>query len=1156
MRWKLILSVGACFAAISWGGLLPAAELVVPAPPKTPEEEREALHVPPGFEVQLVASEPEIHKPINIAFDDRGRLWVTDTVEYPFPAPEGARTRDTVKILEDFDETGKARKITTFADNLNIPIGVLPQGDNAAIIYSIPYIWKMTDTRGTGHADKREVLLGTYAHDDTHGMTGSFTEGFDGWVYAVHGFRNTSTVKASDGSQITMNSGNTYRFRRDGSHIEHFTHGQVNPFGLCFDPLGNLFSSDCETMPITLLIRQSYHPSFGKPDDGLGFTPEICDHMYGSTAIAGLCDYVAEQFPPEYRNRMFVGNVVTNRINDARLMPRGSGFHADDAPDFVVTDDGWFRPVNIKLGPDGALYVSDFYNRIIGHYEVDLHHPGRDKQRGRIWRIVYKGSGATAVPTEKFDLTRASIGQLIDDLASPNLTIRMMAMNRLADVIGQPAAGPLKAVVEATANPFQKVHGMWVLYRLGALGQPMLTSAAADQRAIVRIHAMRMLGEMRDWQTADRELALGGLKDADPAVRRLAAEALGRHPAFDNIRPLLDLRNRSDNDPFLTYGVRIALRDQLLGHDVGAQLAAAPLSERDDRDLADVATGAPTPDAAAFLLHRVQSGKENREAMMRYLRQIARYVPPGQMDSLATFVTSRFADDLDLQMALFNSMLEGLAQRGAAPGEAVRSWGSSLAASLLAQGTDDLGAWTCHPLAGSSEVRNPWGVQMRISADNNPSSPFLSSNVHAETLTGIARSKVFTVPPAVSFFLAGHNGPPPERWPDKNFVRLVDAKTGEEIARALPPRNDIARKVTWELDKCAGRQAYFEATDGDDATAYAWLAFGRFDPPVVRIPAAGPQLQGALKIVESLRLTPQTGAVEKILTNDAADAETRAAAARALAVLGAASHVDAFARVVRDGAAPDEARLAAADALGPVNSPGASSALVEAVQTSPQKLQLAFAKALAASNGGAEALLDAIQQGKALARLLQDPNVLERLGVAKIDNLDERIKRLTQGLPAADAQLQKLIDDRAAAFSPLNASADRGKLLFQKTCAVCHTIVGQGARVGPQLDGIGVRGVPRLCEDILDPSRNVDAAFRYSTFVLDDQNVLAGIPRREEGQVLVIVDSTGKEISIPKSKIARRVESKLSLMPSNFGEVIPPRDFNDLLAYLLAQKQK
>ncbi len=352
--------------------------------PRSPQEELRAFHLPPGFEAQLVAAEPDIHKPINIAFDDRGRLWITDTVEYPFPAPDNrtAKSRDTVKILEEFGADGKAGKITTFADDLNIPVGVLPMGDSSAIIYSIPAVQRMTDTKGTGHADKREPIITGQGHRDTHGQTGSFIEGFDGWIYAVHGFANDSSLQGTDKSTLVLNSGNTYRFKPDGSHLEQFTHGQVNPFGLCLDPLGNFFASDCETKPVSMLIREAYYSSFGKPDDGLGFAPEMIDHMYGSTAIAGLCDYVADEFPPEYHNMLLVGNVVTNIINRCNLTPRGSGFHGDDRPDFLTSEDAWFRPVNIKLGPDGALYVADFYNRIIGHYEVDLHHPGRDKERG------------------------------------------------------------------------------------------------------------------------------------------------------------------------------------------------------------------------------------------------------------------------------------------------------------------------------------------------------------------------------------------------------------------------------------------------------------------------------------------------------------------------------------------------------------------------------------------------------------------------------------------------------------------------------------------------------------------------------------------------------------------------------------------------------
>lgn len=1130
-----------------------AADSVVAAGPKSAADEQKLLRVPAGFEVQLVAAEPDIHKPINLAFDDRGRLWVTDTVDYPFPAPEGATPNDSVKILEDFDENGKARKITTFADGLEIPVGVLPMADGSALAYSIPNLWRLTDSSGSGTADKRAVVFGPYGHKDTHGMTGSFTEGFDGWIYAVHGYLNTTTINAADGSTITMNSGNTYRFKRDGSHVEYFTHGQVNPFGMTFDRWGNLYTSDCETKPIALLLRGAYYPSFGKPDDGLGFAPDIVDHFYGSTAIAGLCEYAADAFPEAYRGRMFVGNVVTNKINNAMLRPRGSGVHGDDEPDFLTSGDAWFRPTNIKLGPDGALYVADFYNRIIGHYEVDLKHPGRDRQRGRIWRIVYKGSGTAGAALAKFDLSKATVAQMVDDLASPNFTVRMLAMNHLADVSGPEAVAPVKAMVGKTANADQKVHGLWILSRVGALDARQLAAAAGDSQPVVRVHAMRILGEHEKWDASDRQLAVAGMHDADALVRRVAAEALGRHPAFENVRDLLDLAKRPDGDPFIAHVVKMALRDQLMTPGIASKLAAEKLDDREERQLAEAAVGAASPDAAALLLRHVTHSSDTPQAVTRDLKAVARYVPADQVDQLAKFVQSKFADDVDLQRSLFEAVLQGLNERGAKPGEAVAAWGSSLAAELFKK-SENATAWSYAPLPGSTDARDPWGIQIRKSADGDAESPFLSSLPKGEALTGVARSQPFAAPAKLSFFLAGHNGPPPEVWDVKNDVKVRDAATHEVLATAVPPRNDVARKVTLDLSKAAGRQVYLEVTDGATGKGYAWLAIGRFDPPVIHVPVSGPQLLSALQIVQSLKLSALAGQVEKLVTGTGADGDVRAAAARALGALGASTHAAALSKAVQDAGAPDAVREAAAGVLASVDSAEASKALVEAMRTAPQKLQVALAQSLATGRGGADALLDAIEQGKASARLLQDSNVRERLGVVRPRDFEQRLAKLTQGLPAADAQVQKLIDIRAAAFDPSRGTAERGKAVFAKNCAVCHSLGGQGAHVGPPLDGIGQRGVARLCEDILDPSRNVAAEFKQTTFVLADGNVVAGIPRRQEGQTIVVADSTGKEIPIQKSQVTRQVESKLSLMPSNVGEIVSPEEFNDLLSYLVSAK--
>ncbi|MGI8966994.1 MAG: PVC-type heme-binding CxxCH protein, partial [Limisphaerales bacterium] len=372
MNSKIIVQLLAFLSSlITLSAAEPFAEIIRKTEPLTSEEEQKKFHLPPGFEIELVASEPEISKPMNIAFDAKGRLWLTQSREYPFPVlPVEKKGRDEIKILENFSANGRAQKVTTFAGGLNIPLGIYPY-KNGAIAFSIPNIYFFQDTDGDGRADQQELLLGRFGYEkDTHGLTSNFRRGYDGWIYADHGFNNDSTLTGKNGHSIKMNSGNCYRFKPDGARVEQFSWGQVNPFGLMFDPLGDLWSADCHSAPVYLLLRGAYYPSFGKPHDGLGFGPAIITHSHGSTAIAGMVFYAAENFPKEFRGNTFIGNVMTCRINRDSYSEHGSTRIAKEEPDFLTSDDPWFRPVDIQLEPDGAIYVADFYNRIIGRYEV------------------------------------------------------------------------------------------------------------------------------------------------------------------------------------------------------------------------------------------------------------------------------------------------------------------------------------------------------------------------------------------------------------------------------------------------------------------------------------------------------------------------------------------------------------------------------------------------------------------------------------------------------------------------------------------------------------------------------------------------------------------------------------------------------------------
>lgn len=1153
----------------------PFQELVRPTEALTPEQERAAFHLPSGFEIQLVASEPDLRKPMNMQWDVLGRLWITESREYPFAIKDGSPGRDTVRIFSDFGPDGRARKVEIFADGLNIPTGLYPfrsPGANGkltwkCVVWSIPNIWLMEDTDGDGKADKRETLYGPLGWErDTHGNLSSFRRGQDGWLYGTHGFNNESTIRGRDGSELHIQSGNTWRVRLDGSRVEGNTWGQVNPFGLCWDDRGNLFSADCHSSPIYQLLRGAFYPSFGKPHDGLGFGPQTITHSHGSTAICAPVYVSDPAWPAELQNHMFVGNVQTSRINHDAITWHGSSSKGKEMPDFLSTDDPWFRPVDLSWGPDGALYVADFYNRIIGHYEVPLTHPGRDRERGRLWRIVYRGDKDNAAPVSTA-LPQDAAG-LVRELGSGNLTRRTLALNELCDHLGADALSPLKTALNAPANGLQKANVLWALNRLGACDSATIVAAMKDTDPLVRTHAQRLA---REWcwnaanlgadKTADVEAlsaaARAVLNDSDAIVARCAAEVLGARPSPDNFRPLLELLRRvPQDDDHLIHTTRIALRDQLRSPQVASSLALDGFSADDLRPLLDIMLAVPGEQTALLRLGLFEKIEVPAALLAKQLPSLAKNLPADRLDALTALARKRLAGDIDAQGAVLQSVLDALAQRSTSPSEALRGWGGEIANALLDAKEKNAG-WTFTNLDGTPAAESPWALQERGCADGQ-TAQVISSFPRGERLTGVLRSAAFPLTGTLRFYLCGHDGTPGQQPGRKNFVRLRDAADGKVLREAAPPRNDTAQRIEWSLEEFKGRSGYFEITDGDTGSAYAWLAVGRFKPELPQLALSdlsAPTRRKSLSadIARSLRLTSVTPKLSALLADGSVDADSRFAAARALIAIDP-NHIPAVGALLADAATPLAHAEKLASALGESGSRAAASALIAALKTAPHRLQLAIATALASTRGGAEALVAACSVGQAAPVLLREKALSDRLKALKDANLASRIEKLTANLPPANAELDKLIAARRAAFVPTEANATRGADVFARNCVVCHSIEGKGGNIGPQLDGIGGRGPDRLLEDILDPSRNVDRAFRLLVVTKRDGSVVSGLLRREEGAQLVLADLAAQETSINKNDIVGRAETETSLMPPAFGESIPAPELNDLLAYLLSKR--
>jgi putative heme-binding domain-containing protein len=313
---------------------------------------------------------------------------------------------------------------------------------------------------------------------------------------------------------------------------------------------------------------------------------------------------------------------------------------------------------------------------------------------------------------------------------------------------------------------------------------------------------------------------------------------------------------------------------------------------------------------------------------------------------------------------------------------------------------------------------------------------------------------------------------------------------------------------------------------------------------------AGIELGGAMRM-ETVSSLVRAAAVDRHAVSAA-----REAALAALMGINAKQAIAVTGQVLADGGDNFEVREKAAKLLAGTTDAEALDQLLKSLQAAPERLALVIATGLADSKEGAERLLTAVAAGKASGRLLQERVVEIRLQRHNLPNLKDRLAKLTEDLPPPDKRFLDLLTNRRTAFTAAKKDPTLGAKVFEKNCAICHRLANQGAKIGPELDGIGIRGLDRLLEDIIDPSRNVDQAFRLTTLNLKNGKIVSGLVLREEGEIVVLANDQGKEVRVPKGDVAERIVSQLSPMPANLINQIPEPDFYNLLAFLLKQRPK
>ncbi len=556
--------------------LQPAALLGKAAAARHTPQPTPQFTVAEGLEITLWAENPHLAKPIQINFDAQGRLWVASSEVYPQIEP-GQAAHDKIVVLEDTKGAGKADKATVFADNMLIPTGLAP-GDGGVYVAQSTELLHLKDTNGDGKADVRRVVLSSFGTEDTHHNLHTLRWGPDGRLWMSQSIYIRSEVETPHGV-VRLRSGGVFRFEPAAQKLEVVFKGWVNSWGHQFDEFGQSFMTDgAGGAGINWGLPGGMYVTYARARRIL---PSVSPGGYPKFASLEIIH--SEHFPAHWQGRMVTCDFRANRVTSFSITEQGAGYVTKQEADICRTPNNTFRPIDVKLGPDGALYIADWSNPIINHGEVDFRDPRRDREHGRIWRVAVKGKAGLKNPS----LAKASTSALLNELLSPNHFNSSQATRLLVEKGAANVAPGLKPWTAQLKTEKEQLAALWIHQSLNVPAPDLLAKLLAAQDGRIRAAAVRALGfatigpakpvRLVDANgTASTYLTDAGasfsesdtvahlarlVADPHPRVRVEAVRALAKFPSARSAELVLSAMDGIGSAPFLDYAVWLSINE-------------------------------------------------------------------------------------------------------------------------------------------------------------------------------------------------------------------------------------------------------------------------------------------------------------------------------------------------------------------------------------------------------------------------------------------------------------------------------------------------------------------------------------------------------------------------------------------------------------------